>query len=150
MVVVAAKNCCLGLGPQGGLGLRSSCRWGCTHFPCPTRQPSPSSPSPRGQYLVLWAYLSTQSDLSCCHAWYWWGRRARALSRSGLLARVPEMGALCLFGEGGTNREGWSWAASGTGQPCESCSLGPALQPIPPTVLLHPGLQLGGHWWVSV
>lgn len=101
VVVVAAMNCCLGLKPWGGLGWRSPCRWGCTHFPCPTLQHSPSSPSPRGQYLVLWAHLPTQSGLSSCHEWCWWGRKARALSRSGLLARVPEVGALCLLGEGG-------------------------------------------------
>lgn len=76
--------------------MRSPCRWGW----CPHGSILPSSPSPRGQYLVPWANLPTQSGLlSSCRGWCWWGRSARALSRSGLLVRVPEVGALCLAGE---------------------------------------------------
>lgn len=57
----------------------------------------PSSLSPKGQYLVFWAHLPSQSGLLSSAMT---GGGPRALSQSSLLARVPELGALCLVGEG--------------------------------------------------
>lgn len=50
-------------------------------------------------FYSKWPFLPLQ--------WCCWGRRAKVLSWSGLLARVPEMGARCLLGEGSeTGRDG--------------------------------------------
>ena len=94
-----------------------------------------SSPSSRGRYLVLGPHLSIQSDLcTCCGA-----GGAGELRRSPSLACWPgcQRWELCAW-LGKRNREGWRWAVSGTGWPCESCFLCPALQPILPNSVVPP------------
>lgn len=128
-------------GPQGS-------DWSCevpaggdgTHFPSPALQDAPFLSIPKGEVSSILASPFYPSGLlgTCCGT-----GGAGKLRHSPSLACLPgcQRWELCAWLEMGSS-EGWRSAASGTGWPCASCSLGPVLQPVPHSVA-PPGEEVG-------
>lgn len=92
-----------------------------------------SLPLPKGEVANALGHLLTQSGLLCsCCAWCWWGRRAGALARSGLLARVPEVGALCFVGEDTEAGRDGAGLPRGQANPENPVFLAQPFSPFPP------------------